>query len=80
MTVEKTVPVRALSRRSTLAIGGLALALGLGLSPAQAQQTVKVGLILPMTGPLPRRVARSRPPPGSTWPRRAPASPARPSS
>jgi branched-chain amino acid transport system substrate-binding protein len=52
MTVEKTVPVRALSRRSTLAIGGLALALGLGLSPAQAQQTVKVGLILPMTGPF----------------------------
>jgi branched-chain amino acid transport system substrate-binding protein len=56
MTVEKSVPAHALSRRSALAIGGMALALalglGLGLNPAQAQQTVKVGLILPMTGPF----------------------------
>jgi branched-chain amino acid transport system substrate-binding protein len=58
MTVEKSVPAHAPSRRSALAIGGMALALalglglGLGLSPAQAQQTVKVGLILPMTGPF----------------------------
>ena len=50
MTVENSVFSRALSRRSALAIGGVVLALG--LSAAQAQQTVKVGLILPMTGPF----------------------------
>ena len=42
----------AVSRRGALALGGSALALGLSGLTAQAQQVVKVGLILPMTGPF----------------------------
>lgn len=41
--------IRSLSRRSALALGATIL---LAASAAQAQETVKIGLILPMTGPF----------------------------
>lgn len=39
-------------RRALIALGGAAMLLGPAIAPAQAQQTVKIGLILPMTGPF----------------------------
>ncbi|MBZ8132118.1 ABC transporter substrate-binding protein [Afifella sp. IM 167] len=42
-----------MDRRRFLTVGAIALAAGLGLSaPAAAQESVKIGLILPMTGPF----------------------------
>ena len=40
------------TRRTVLGLGALALAAGSMASPAFAQDTIKVGLILPMTGPF----------------------------
>lgn len=49
---------RALSRRALLALGGTALMLAAAPAQAQAQQTVKIGLILPMTGPFAGAIGR----------------------
>ncbi|WNJ93713.1 ABC transporter substrate-binding protein [Bosea sp. 685] len=48
----------ALSRRALLALGGTALVLASAPAQAQAQQTVKIGLILPMTGPFAGAIGR----------------------
>jgi branched-chain amino acid transport system substrate-binding protein len=48
----------ALSRRALLALGGTALMLAAAPAQAQAQQTVKIGLILPMTGPFAGAIGR----------------------
>lgn len=48
----------AFSRRAVLALGGAALLTLPALAPAQAQQTVKIGLILPMTGPFASAIGR----------------------
>ena len=41
-----------MKRRTVLRAGAAALALSLAGTPASAQEAVKVGLILPMTGPF----------------------------
>jgi branched-chain amino acid transport system substrate-binding protein len=41
-----------MNRRTVLQCGAIALALGMIGAPARAQETIKVGLILPMTGPF----------------------------
>ncbi|AOO82060.1 ABC transporter substrate-binding protein [Bosea vaviloviae] len=48
----------ALSRRALLTLGGTALMLASAPVQAQAQQTVKIGLILPMTGPFAGAIGR----------------------
>jgi branched-chain amino acid transport system substrate-binding protein len=48
----------AFSRRALLALGGTALMLAAAPAQAQAQQTVKIGLILPMTGPFAGAIGR----------------------
>ena len=41
-----------MKRRSLLAAGAAALAVALGGANVAAQETLKIGLILPMTGPF----------------------------
>jgi branched-chain amino acid transport system substrate-binding protein len=48
----------AFSRRALFALSGAALLTLPALAPAQAQQTVKIGLILPMTGPFASAIGR----------------------
>ena len=58
-----------MSKRHTLKTLAAAAALALaGIAPqAVAQESLKIGLILPMTGRSRRRAARSTPPSSSTW-------------